>query len=168
MRDTLAPVAEALATIADRRARAQLADATNAAGAVLASAREEASRILQAARAEGIEAAERVRATQHALARRQAREMVLTARRQAFETLRTVALDELAAYAGTREGRRLSDMVTAAVCERAGTSVAAHPAELGAFGALAESVDRRASLGSASLIDAVIDRMPEAIETLWR
>jgi vacuolar-type H+-ATPase subunit E/Vma4 len=120
MRDTLAPVAEALATIADRRARAQLADATNAAGAVLASAREEASRILQAARAEGIEAAERVRATQHALARRQAREMVLAARRQAFETLRTVALDELAAYAGTREGRRLSDMVTAAVCERAG------------------------------------------------
>jgi vacuolar-type H+-ATPase subunit E/Vma4 len=154
--------------MADRRANARLADATDAADAVLTSARGEASQILQAARAEGIEAAERVRATQHALARRQAREMVLVAKRQAFETLRAVALDGLAAYVDTEEGRRLSDMVTAAVCERARTSLAMHPADLGAFGALAQSVDRRASLGSSSLIDAVIDRMPEAIETLWR
>jgi len=167
MEAALVPVVDALLATARARAVTQRAEADEDARTELAEHRAAAERLVAEARADGTRAAQQRAAAQLATARRQAEEMILAARRRAYETLRREAVEALVRQGGTAEGRLLGRRLVALVQDRVGASMPVHQVGPGGLTAVAESGNRRATLGPPALVDQVLGSLADEIEALW-
>ncbi len=112
-------------------------------------------------------AAERIASLQLAEARRHAHETILAARRRAYETLRSDAIEALVRRSTTTEGRNLADRLSALVEQRLGGVASIRHVEPDPLEVEAESGNRRAAIGPASLVDHVLLSMTEEVDGLW-
>lgn len=164
---SLEPLSEALVTAARARADDLRAAASEDVRRELSRARSEAERILEDGRLQGVAAAEWIATLRNSAARHQARETVLSAQRRALDKLRQHAIDALVDRAGTPEGRKLSDRLSAHLSERLGRDVQVHREGSSVLELVAESGSRRAFIGPEALVDDVLSSMAEVLEGLW-
>ncbi|MGO9342066.1 MAG: hypothetical protein ACLP6E_06045 [Acidimicrobiales bacterium] len=167
MASAVAPVSEALIEAARRRAEQTRMRVEEDARAELARAHAQAESMLAQARADGVSAAERIASLQLAEARRHAHETILAARRRAYETLRSDAIEALVRRSTTTEGRNLAHRLSALVEQRLGGVASIRHVEPDPLEVEAESGNRRAAIGPASLVDHVLLSMTEEVAGLW-